>query len=200
MRYPEGHKEQTREQILAAAAKVFRTQGYAGGGVGPVMSEAGLTKGGFYAHFESKEDLLAQTLTRALEETAAGWHRALEGKAGREHIETFISRYLSPQHRDSVEKGCPLPPLISELHRSGTAPRQAFEAFVDQATDELAPHTPAIDGLDAQDASLAILAMLVGGLAMSRSVESTAASDRILAACRQFLLASLPADNSPNAD
>jgi TetR/AcrR family transcriptional repressor of nem operon len=200
MRYPEGHKEQTREQILAAAAKVFRTQGYAGGGVGPVMSAAGLTKGGFYAHFESKEDLLAQTLTRALEDTAAGWQRTLEGKSGREYIETFIARYLSPQHRDTVEQGCPLPPLISELHRSGTAPRQAFEAFLDKAADDLSPHTPEVDGQEPRDVSLAILAMMVGGLAMARSVESPAASDRILAACREFLLASLPADNSPVAD
>src|SRR5437764_10554084 len=108
MRYPAGHKEQTRVKILRAAGKVFRRLGYHAAGVDKVMEEAGLTAGGFYAHFDSKQELLAEALTCAGAEAGRRHAAALEGLSGGEWLEAFLGRYLSVEHRGKWEEGCPL--------------------------------------------------------------------------------------------
>ena len=109
MRYAAGHKEQTRAKILRAAGRVFRRQGYHAAGVDKVMEEAGLTAGGFYAHFGSKEALLAETLGPAAAEAGAARDKDLEGVAGDAWVEAFVERYLSPGHRHKTEDGLPAP-------------------------------------------------------------------------------------------
>jgi len=200
MRYPRGHKEYSREKILAAAAKVFREKGYAGGGVGPVMGEAGMTKGGFYAHFDSKEDLLAQTLTKTLEESFAELTRGFEGKAGRKWVGSLVRRYLSRAHLQRTRDGCPLPPLLSEVGRAGPAPRKAFEEYLQQVTARIASHLPGAPAVRREEAALATLAMLVGGMTIVRSVEDDRLVDRVLSACRKFLLANLPGEQEAGQD
>src|SRR5271166_4690014 len=126
MRYAAGHREQTRARILRAAGKVFRRQGYHAAGVDKVMEEAGLTAGGFYAHFDSKEALLAEALTCA----AAGIsHRrdiGLAGLPGDEWLDAFLGRYLSMAHRREIEDGCPLTALVSEVARAAKPVQQSF--------------------------------------------------------------------------
>src|SRR5882757_6485383 len=107
MRYPAGHKEQTRAKILRAAAKVFRREGYHAAGVDKVMEEAGLTAGGFYAHFGSKEALLAETLTPAAAEAGVPLDEGLEAVAGRARLQAFVESYLSRAHLHRTEDGCP---------------------------------------------------------------------------------------------
>ncbi len=128
MRYAAGHREQTRAKILRAAGKVFRRQGYHAAGVDKVMEEAGLTAGGFYAHFASKEALLAEMLAPAASGALHDEH--IEYLTNRACAEAFVDRYLSHEHVVKTEDGCPLPPLVSEVARAGESVKANFEASV----------------------------------------------------------------------
>jgi TetR/AcrR family transcriptional regulator, transcriptional repressor for nem operon len=197
MRYASGHKEQTRAKILQAAGKVFRRQGYHAAGVDKVMEEAGLTAGGFYAHFGSKEALLAETLAPAAAETGAWRDQQLEGMTGRAWVEAFVDRYLSPSHRSKAEDGCPLPALVSEIARAGVPVKASFEAIVRDLAARLEGHA---GGVLSGDRALAILALCVGGLGVARSVQDEALGERILAACRDLAKEGLVADDDADSD
>ena len=127
MRYGADHKEKTRQRILDAAAVVFRRQGFQAGSVDDVMSEAGLTAGGFYAHFESKDDLFAAALVDTLRQARIVYGKDDEQLEGDERIASIAAKYLSPAHRKQVERGCAMPPLLADLPRQSPATRQAFE-------------------------------------------------------------------------
>ena len=191
MRYAAGHREQTRAKILRAAGKVFRRQGYHAAGVDKVMEEAGLTAGGFYAHFASKEALLAETLAPA----AAGALRdePIEHFTGRAGPRRSSKRCLSPAHLIKTEDGCPLPPLVSEVARAGGSVKASFEAIVRGLATRL--HCQA-GGDVSEDRALAVLALCVGGLGVARSVQDEALAERILVACRVLAKLGLFADAS----
>lgn len=189
MRYAAGHRQLTRARILRAAGSVFRRQGYHAAGVDKVMEEAGLTAGGFYAHFESKEALLAETLASAAAEVVSD--EPLEHVSGRAWAEAFVERYLSPAHRNKTEDGCPLPALVSEVARAGGPVKASFEAIV----RDLAARLQGQAGGDvSEDRALAIIALCVGGLGVARSVHNEALAERILAACRDLAKVGLFAD------
>jgi len=192
MRYPKDHKNRSREHILDAAARVFRRQGYVGGGVSAVMGEAGMTKGGFSAHFENKEELFAQALTKALGDAATTWSQGVEDLPDRDWIEMMVQRYLSDEHLQMVEDGCPLPALLSEIGRAGPAPRAAFEAHLLKMLVRIGERLPPATGEQRQDAAVAILATLIGGMAIARSVADPQLSERVLRACREFIIEHLP--------
>ena len=130
MRYAAGHKQKTRAKIVRAAGKVFRREGYHAAGVDKVMEEAGLTAGGFYAHFVSKEALLAATIEPTAAEVGGRRDKELESLAGRAWVEAFIERYLAPRHMRNTEGGCPLPALASEVARAGSPVKASFESVV----------------------------------------------------------------------
>lgn len=182
MRYAEGHKEKTRAKILEAAGRVFRRRGYHATGVDKVMEEAGLTAGGFYAHFRSKEALLAETLTHST--SGAYWRReaGAEGPSGRAWLKAFLGRYLSRPHRENPEAGCALAALVSEASRADDAVKASFEAIVRDLQARLASHAEGIDA--AEDRTLAALALCIGGLGMARAVRDEAYAGQILDACR----------------
>src|ERR1700737_4059847 len=121
MRYPAGHKQSTHERILAAGGALLRSAGVEGASVGRVMSRAGLTVGGFYAHFASKRALVGEALRWVLRRKRSDWLRDLEALRGPAFLEAFVRRYLSRQHRDLAGQGCPLPAVLSELPRAGAA-------------------------------------------------------------------------------
>jgi TetR/AcrR family transcriptional repressor of nem operon len=193
MRYRPGHKERTRATILEAAGRVFRRRGYQGAGVDEVMREAGLTPGGFYAHFGSKEALLGEAITHAAAELDAQKRKRLEGLTGREWLTSFVDYYLSPAHRDNLERGCPLAALISEVSRSGEPVKQSFEVILRDLADSLTNRGG--DGLG-ESRSLAMIALCVGGLGLARSVRDDAFADQILAACRELAKEVCPATKS----
>ncbi|MEO1087794.1 MAG: TetR/AcrR family transcriptional regulator, partial [Acidobacteriota bacterium] len=114
MRYSPEHKAKTRKSILDAASRVFRRRGYQGGGVDAVMKEAGLTHGGFYAHFQNKEALLAETVLDAMLEARKRHRDWTAGTSGATWLGRFLDHYLSDRHRRHSEHGCPVPALVSE--------------------------------------------------------------------------------------
>jgi TetR/AcrR family transcriptional repressor of nem operon len=183
MRYAAGHKDQTRAKILEAAGKVFRRQGYHAAGVDKVMEEAGLTAGGFYAHFPSKEALLAEALGPAAAQAGVELARGFEGAEGPARVAAFVDGYLSPTHLDGAEAGCPLPALVSEVGRSGGSVKASFEAIVRDLAARLRDES---GGALTEDRALAIIALCVGGLGVARSVRDEALGARILAACREL--------------
>jgi len=191
MRYPAGHREQTRAKILRAACKVFRRQGYHAAGVDKVMEEAGLTAGGFYAHFASKEALLAETLAPAAASALSA--ERIEHLTGPAWAEAFVDRYLSRAHLVKFQDGCPLPPLVSEVARAGGPVKASFEAVVQSLATRLQGQAR---GGVSEDRALAVLALCVGGLGVARSVQDGALAERILAACRDLALAGLHAEAS----
>jgi TetR/AcrR family transcriptional repressor of nem operon len=164
VRYASTHKQETHRRILAAAASLFRKRGYASTGVDAVMASARLTAGGFYAHFKSKETLLARALEQAFHDSTLRWPARLSGKTGREWVAVFTSFYLSPEHRDHPEVGCPMPGLAAEVARLGPAPRDVFDRH--HRTDEAVARQ--IDP-DATDSTGAVCDRAFGGRPAARA-------------------------------
>ena len=179
-------RERTHERILAAAGRVFRRRGYAGGGVDAVMGEAGLTHGGFYSHFASKEALFAEVVTSALGRTAELMGNETVDRKGVAWLQAAVRRYLSRPHLRAVEEGCAMPALISELGRAGDMPRQAFEARLLELLAEVEEKAPPGPGLEPADRMLATVSLCVGGVSLARAVKDPVLADRILLACRKL--------------
>ena len=188
MRYPKEQKAETRARIVTAAARLFRESGYDGVGVDAIMSEAGLTAGGFYSHFSSKEALFAEAMATALDPGKA--LRATRGTAlgATDPVGALIKGYLSRTHRDTVADGCPLPALTSDVARKSDATREGYERQVVRFVNEieaLLPEAPP----PSRDRALAIVAQCVGGLMLSRAVKNEKLSDQILKSSRLAALA-----------
>ncbi|HTO99667.1 MAG TPA: helix-turn-helix domain-containing protein [Myxococcales bacterium] len=186
MRYPRDHKQQTRKRILAAASGRFRARGYAATGVDEVMSAAGLTPGGFYGHFRSKEELLREALGAALEQTRSGLLAGLDGVEGPALLRAVVGRYLSRTHRDDPAGGCPVPALAAELAREGAGLKRNLETYLEAIVVAMAPRIPAAPGLSPEDRVLATTALLAGALLLSRAVQDEELSGRILRAARRL--------------
>ncbi len=186
MRYSKEHKAETRNRILDAAGRVFRRLGYHGGGVDAVMKEAGLTHGGFYAHFRNKEALFSEAVSKALLDLQQMHRSWTEGKSGPAWVRAFLRGYLSRKHAEHLETGCAVPPLVSELGRAGETPKQAFEANLAGWQKSIAEHLAGSDPEREQQA-LAVIVACVGGMALARAVDSPELADRILAGSREMV-------------
>ncbi len=182
--YPADHKAKTRRRILDAAARLFKRHGYGGVGIDAIMSEAGLTRGGFYAHFPSKEALFAEVVAQAV--WLAGMAEAGRGSGG-ERARRAIRVYLSRSHRDNPAEGCPIAALLQDVSLAGPEVRDAFVAAIGRLAAQLARNL-ADDGVAAaaevRERALATIALSVGGLMLSRAAGDAPLSDEILGACR----------------
>ncbi|MES2336826.1 MAG: TetR/AcrR family transcriptional regulator [Pseudomonadota bacterium] len=190
MRYDGDHKTATRARVLKEAAREIRAKGPAGIAVAGVMARAGLTHGGFYAHFSSRDDMVAAAIGTMFEEARGRFDRTLAERDPAAALVAYIDFYLSAAHRDAREHGCPLAALSSDLPRMGNVSRERFGAGVAALTgrlaDAIARHG-AMDVADATPVAQSMLAQLVGGLSLARSVADTVQSDAILAASRADL-------------
>ena len=184
MRYSNHHKAETRKKILDAAARLFRERGYDGVGVDAIMNEVGLTAGGFYAHFPSKQALFAEAVTQAL--GAGKRARAVKGAGAdpADSLRALINGYLSRKHRDMVGEGCPLPVLTPDVARSDAPTRESYEQQFLYYLGEIEALLPQ-GATNTHDRSLALMAQCVGGLMLARAVKDEELSARILKACRQ---------------
>lgn len=187
MRYSKDHKTETRDRILQVASRRFRKEGIDAVGVASLMSSAGLTHGGFYAHFASKEDLVDQACEKAFETTVEKLRAVLAGTPPGSKLARLTSAYLSPQHRDHPEDGCVAAAVSAEIGRHATATRQAFGRRLAAMVDLVAEALQA-DGGNPQ-AATGIVATLVGAMTLARAVDDLSQSESLLQQARAAVMA-----------
>ncbi len=169
---------ENRARIVAKAAQLFREKGFAAVGVDAIMEAAGLTHGGFYRHFRSKEDLAAEAVAHGLAISA-------ERQAGEASLEAYVASYLSPSHRDNPGAGCVIAALAGDMARQGPGIRDRLTAQIPTSLDGLAARIGAEDPVGAREQAIATLAGMVGALVLARAVNDPALSDEILATARK---------------
>ena len=195
MPWPEDHKTRTRQKIVEAAAAAFRAGGVAAVRLEDVMARAGLTHGGFYAHFASKEDLLREAVEHAGGQTVETLSGPLRDIPADDRLRSMIDAYLSPAHAAHPEVGCPLAALGSELARAGGPAHRALARGVGDRLAwmrELVPEHRRQTVSD--DQLIGVLACMVGGVILARAVERDA--NAVLRACREFLHGALNASGA----
>ena len=164
-------KRRTHARIIASAGRIARRNGLAAASVSRVMHGAGLTIGGFYAHFRSKRAMDAEVVQATLGVASPPWS---------------IDRYLTAAHRDDAVHGCAFPAMLSEIARADEPTRMAMARAIDARARELVGATSGRRGAAARQRALATLAICVGGLALARAMRGHKASDEVLAACRKW--------------
>jgi len=188
MRYDEDHKQRTREKVLQAAARTIRAEGPDRVGVAAIMAEAGLTHGGFYAHFSSKEELVAEAIRQMFVEAGERYRLSAEGKPPAEGLRDYVRSYLSRSHRDGRAAGCPLAALATDIPRLQQMAREVFGQGVERLTTSIAGLLDGAGLPQPRAAATSLLSEMVGALALSRSVADVAQSDRILKTSREDIL------------
>jgi TetR/AcrR family transcriptional regulator, transcriptional repressor for nem operon len=178
VRYGKDQKQATRRRIVEAAGRRFKEDGIDGAGVATVMSDAGLTNGAFYAHFTSKEDLVAHVLADQLRAQRQSLDSEPSDRAG---LEAFIRSYLSPQHRDQCADGCPSAALLDEIVRRPAATRQVFTDELMGVIDDIASRLDPTDVEVARTDALAVFGLMVGTLQLARALTDRDLSDQLLA-------------------
>ena len=163
-RYGTEHKEATRQRILEAAGQRLKRDGIDGSGVSVLMADAGLTNGGFYAHFDSKEDLIATTVADQLRRQLEQYSAELDGQRG---VERLVREYLSISHRDDPGHGCPSAALLDEIGRRSDTTKQAFTDGILNLVDEITAHLVADDSSPQRGQMLSVFALLIGTLQLS---------------------------------
>lgn len=187
MRYDAEHKQKTRAKVLEVAAKAIRQDGPDRIGVAGVMAEAGLTHGGFYAHFKSKDELVAAAIEQMFEEARARVAHEMEGRAPAAGLSAYIDFYLSKKHRDARSFGCPMAALSSDLPRLPEETRALFAAGARRMSDALAEKFTAMGYAEPNALARSTVSELVGALSLARVETDAKRSDAILADSRLSL-------------
>ncbi|MFW6867059.1 TetR/AcrR family transcriptional regulator [Nocardioides sp. CPCC 206347] len=166
-RYGKEHKDATRQRIVESAGRRFKQGGIDGSGIATLMADVGLTNGAFYAHFDSKDDLVATVVADEVRAQARAISALPAGKAG---IEQFIRDYLSPEHRDNAAVGCPSAALLDEIVRTDDAARQGYTAGAASIIDEIASRLTPRNPMAGRGRAIGLFALLVGTLQLSRAL------------------------------
>jgi AcrR family transcriptional regulator len=177
MRYEKGRKDASRRRIMEVAAERFRRDGIAASGLAGIMSDAGLTNGAFYPHFQSKAALVRDSVAAVLEDQSNRLREILATGG----LESLVAAYLAPEHRNGPGKGCAAAALLPELARQPTATRRLHAEHLLTAVRHIAAALPP-QARDPESVALGVYATLIGALQLARAVKGTALSDRILAA------------------
>lgn len=183
MRYVAGHKERTHARILTSARRLLRSEGMRGASVERVMRRAGLTVGGFYAHFSSKDGLLAEALRAFMRDRSQAWLAGLDDLDGPAFAKAFAGRYLNETQRDDMERGCLLPALLSELGRGSREVRRVAVEELEALAQRMSPHLQDGARATARQRALSLFVLCVGGLALARAAQGTPLSGEVLDAC-----------------
>ncbi|NOK10515.1 TetR/AcrR family transcriptional regulator [Corallococcus exercitus] len=199
MRYTAEHKQATHARILAAAEKLFRAEGFSGASVERVMRAAGLTVGGFYAHFASKEALLAESLRAFMTANRTRWLSGLRTSRGPEFLERFARRYLDQYDRATGDTACMMPSLLSDLTRATPEVQAAFGQGLEELVGEAQAQLPAREGATPRQQMLATVALCFGAMTLARATASQPLAGEILDAARALLLAGAPVDEGAAA-
>ncbi|MBK7161979.1 MAG: TetR/AcrR family transcriptional regulator [Sphingomonadales bacterium] len=185
MRYGSEHKAETRARVVKSAAREIRLKGPEKVSVADVMSSAGLTHGGFYAHFSSKESLVAVAIDAMFNDTKhrnPAFDGVLVDKSAdpRPALRKFLETYISPEHRDAPGRGCPLPALAADMARNSGAARERFANGLENVTSRIEAALARIDNENPSGEAKAIVSQMVGAVALARAVGKGAQSDAIL--------------------
>src|SRR5215475_338846 len=188
MRYSKEHKQETHDRIVRKASVRLREKGAHGVGVADLMKEAGLTHGGFYAHFDSREALVIEAFAYAMDRSIEHWRKTVEQTPPDKRLSTIIESYLTTTHRDDPGRGCAVPTLGPEIAREGPKARKAFAAKLDQMIDMIADQIPDVPRKAARKQASATLATMMGTLVLSRIAGNGEFSGDILSAGRDAVL------------
>jgi len=191
-RYATDHKRETRRRILEAADELLKTRGLASASVADVMARAGLTVGGFYAHFPSKEALAQEALlfglTRSVERMLAALDRIADPKA---RVRALIAEYLRQVEDPDLAHACPMTLLLPEVARADREARNAFGARTGALLDRIAERFPQMEGTTPREAALFVYTSCAGAVAVARAVASADARRRILETTERMLVRAL---------
>jgi TetR/AcrR family transcriptional regulator, transcriptional repressor for nem operon len=180
MRVSKAQAAQNRQLILTAATRLFREQGIQATGVDAITQEAGLTHGGFYSQFGSKEAIVVEAIRFALTRSKQLWQRTTERKPGPQAVRGIIESYLSREHRDAPGQGCMIAALSADIARQPPSVRAAFTTELQDVFETLAQLMPADTLAHRSDDAIAALSSMVGALILARAVTDERLSDRIL--------------------
>jgi TetR/AcrR family transcriptional repressor of nem operon len=184
-------KGRTHEAILESAVRLLREKGISGAGVADVMKGAGLTVGGFYAHFDSKEALIDEALRRTAEEVRQRLFERLLEKPAEKRAEIVLKRYLSAEHRDEFVQGCALPAVVGEIATTAHEYRETLRDQIGAMSSALEEHLPPGSEPSRRYLAVGLVALMYGGLSLSRALRGTPLSDEVLRACRAVGIAAL---------
>jgi TetR/AcrR family transcriptional regulator, transcriptional repressor for nem operon len=176
-RYDKVHKQATRQRIIETAGHRFKQDGIDGSGIATLMADARLTNGAFYAHFSSKDDLVAHVVADQLDTQAESFRALPPGRAG---LEGFLREYLSPQHRDNPADGCPSAALLDEIARCPAGTKHAYTDRAQAILEEIAARLAPEDPQSARAKALGLYTIAVGTLQVSRVVSDPKVADEVL--------------------
>jgi TetR/AcrR family transcriptional regulator, transcriptional repressor for nem operon len=188
MRYSREHKLETHARIVKKASVRLREKGAHGIGVADLMKDAGLTHGGFYAHFDSRDALVIEAFTYAMDRGTERWRKLAESTPPDQRLKAIVEAYLTPEHRDDPGHGCAIPTLGAEIARESPRTRKAFAARLEQMIDVLAAQNPDQPRKDARKQAMATIATMMGTLVLARIAGSGEFSDEIMGAGREAAL------------
>jgi TetR/AcrR family transcriptional repressor of nem operon len=193
MRYPPEHKQRTRERIVRAAARRFRSRGSQGAAIGDLMQDLHLTHGGFYRHFKSKDELFAEAFEHGHGEIFARILSAIEQAPKGEEVKALIDAYLSTEHCDNPGEGCPIAALATELARRSprSRVRLAFERGLRNRTHRISKYMPGASEEERERKARALMSGMAGTLAIARVITDDGDRRRFLDDARQFYLAAV---------
>jgi TetR/AcrR family transcriptional repressor of nem operon len=190
MRYRSGHKVEIHQKIVKDASRRVRAEGLTGAAVTDVMQDAGLTQGGFYKHFESKNELLMESLREAFREMADTLAQVAERSRPGTAWKAIVKAYLSPEHCDHAERGCPMAALAPEFARADKTMKPQILGELTKYQNRMLPFMPGRRAADKERAFLAIFSTMLGAVAIARILPDQAARAKVLAGARDFLLRS----------
>jgi TetR/AcrR family transcriptional repressor of nem operon len=188
MRYSKEHKLETHARIVKKASVRLRERGAHGIGVADLMKDAGLTHGGFYAHFDSREALVVEAFAFAMDRSMERWRKLAEQTPPEKRLATIVDSYLTPLHRDDPGRGCAVPALGAEIASESPKTRKAFAAKLEQMIEMIAEQIPDAPRKTARKRAMASLATMMGTLVLARVAGNGEFSDEILGAGRDAVL------------
>ena len=188
MRYSSEHKARNHENILSIAARTFREHGGDASGIGTVMKKVGLTKGGFYRHFKSKDDLFVEAVARAFEEMGNGMMEVAKSAPEGQALRAMIERYLSPRHANAPGAGCVLSALGPELGRKPLSVRKRIEAAQDAYRERLLPFVPGQTREEKLTNCRLLFSSMTGVLIMARITSDPQKREQRLTEARNFFI------------
>ena len=198
MRYSKEHKFQTHARIVKKASVKLREKGAHGIGVADLMKDAGLTHGGFYAHFDSRDALVIEAFTHAMDRSTAKWRKLSDETPVEKRLSKIVNSYLAPVHRDDPGQGCAVPALAAEIARESAKTRRVFSGRMEQMIDMLADQFQGVPRKAARQQAMAALATMMGSLVMARVAGTSEFSDEILKSGRDAVLGrASPAKKKP---